>query len=255
MADWLCWHVGTVSDAKFTAVARRATVTKPVVLALWAYILERAKVSEEMGTFGKVDSEDAAITLEITEEQVDFVLAAMMAKGLIAEGKIVNWIKRQHSASSTERVRAFRERQKQLSNDETVSETFRNAGNGTGQDRTGQDRHTGHNPKEANGDKNGTAQPSDRNGKSIELNLPRASRAFPGNGRAYSKQEKHDAWVQKMMRYMRVHWSTDTATETVRLFFSEDAAEKYRGVALFDQADAEYKSRKAEGTLQPMDQV
>jgi hypothetical protein len=121
--DWLCWHVGTVTDPKFTAVMKRCGVSRPCVLAMWAYLLERARVAGEGGAFGKIDSEDASIATGVDEGEVVRILNAFDDKGLISGGAIANWDKRQHK-TSTERVKKHRDEKKQSvthETDETVS--------------------------------------------------------------------------------------------------------------------------------------
>lgn len=114
---WLCWHVGTVGDPKIAAVAKRCgNVPKHVVVAFWAYLLEVAANGHPKGSVDSLDIEGAAIQLDASEEILVALLKAMEAKGMIDACQIVNWDKRQHG-TSTERVKAHRERKKQ---DETL---------------------------------------------------------------------------------------------------------------------------------------
>ena len=59
--------------------------------------------------------ETIAVALDIEEDAINAVIAAMVTKGLIADQRIAKWEERQQQREdrSTERVRAFRERQKQ----------------------------------------------------------------------------------------------------------------------------------------------
>lgn len=101
-------------------------------MAIWAYLLERAKTNGDPGRFGTVDLEDMMLVIDLPEIQISAVLAAMESKGLLASGLIRNWSKRQHK-TSTERVQKFREKRRERGDangndetNETVSETQRN---------------------------------------------------------------------------------------------------------------------------------
>ena len=110
MTDWLCWHVGTVTDPKWTVIAKRCNVSRSVVVTLWAFLLERAKVAEVPGNVSGVDFEDAAVALDSPQEQVEAIYQAMIAKGVVHDDTLPKWQTRQHK-TSTQRVQAFRERQ------------------------------------------------------------------------------------------------------------------------------------------------
>lgn len=257
MTDWFCWHVGTTGDPKFAVVAKKAKLPKVTVLAVWAYLLERAKVGTEQGIFGKFDPEDAAHQLEINERQVVSCLSALREKGLITETKIVNWNKRQYKPS-TERTRAFRERRKHLETLGNGSEPFGTVQNGLehAQDRTGQDNKKDitttvpvpARAKAANGSNGHASVP--KNGSSLDFNPLRASRAFR-NGEP-SKVEKHALFEQRTLRFALTHYSQDRYAELVRLQLSDDPGDKAKRKAAFNDADADYQARKAAGTLQPM---
>jgi hypothetical protein len=119
--SWLCWHIGTTTDPKFGAVAKRCSnVTKHLVVAVWAHLLEQAFEATDKGSIEGIDTEDVAIALECEEDQVSAIIEAMAAKGLIEDGKIANWNKRQNS-TSTERVKRFRDKKKADETPETVS--------------------------------------------------------------------------------------------------------------------------------------
>ena len=147
MVNWLCWHVGTVSDPKLAAVAKRCgNAPKHLVVAVWAYLLEIGASANPKGSIESLDIEGAAIQLDATEEQIVAIIDAMESKGMLGGCQILNWNKRQHG-KSTERVKAFRERKKQ---DETLHDVSATDGNAslvpetpTVQDITVQDRTEG----------------------------------------------------------------------------------------------------------------
>lgn len=115
--DWFRWHHGSVTDPKFQLVARKACASLPDVLAVWAYILERASASEFRGCFGDIDCEAIDCLFGFSDGTTDAILAQMVERKLIADEYIVAWDKRQpkrerENDNSTERSRAFREKQR-----------------------------------------------------------------------------------------------------------------------------------------------
>lgn len=116
--DWFRWHHGSVTDPKFQLVARKAGQTLGNVIAVWAFVLEAASAATERGQFGDLDCEAVDCMLGMECGATEVILAAMDVRGLIVGGAVANWEKRQPKRertddSSTERVRAFREKQRQ----------------------------------------------------------------------------------------------------------------------------------------------
>jgi hypothetical protein len=71
--------------------------------------------------FEKLSDEELAFALRITPEELAETKEAFTKKGLLADGKISKWNKRQYTSdSSTERVRKHRERQR--NGDETLQQ-------------------------------------------------------------------------------------------------------------------------------------
>lgn len=115
--DWFRWHHGSVTDPKFQLVARRSGASLPDVLAVWAYLLERASASQDRGSFGEVDHEavDCMFGFPTTESRTADVMAAMEERRLISGDRIVQWEKRQprrerDDDGAAERKRAERAR-------------------------------------------------------------------------------------------------------------------------------------------------
>ena len=116
--DWFRWHHGSVTDPKFQLVARKAGVRLPDVLAVWAFVLEKASASDERGNFGEIDCEAVDCLFGLDDGQTSLILAHMGARGLVGGGRITAWEKRQpkrerDTDNSTDRTRAYRERQRQ----------------------------------------------------------------------------------------------------------------------------------------------
>jgi hypothetical protein len=116
--DWFRWHHGSVTDPKFQLVARKSGASLADVVAIWAYLLERASSADERGKFGEVDFEavDCLFNFPPESSRTQAVMRAMDERGLTLDGEVVAWDKRQvkrerESDSSAERMRALRERQ------------------------------------------------------------------------------------------------------------------------------------------------
>lgn len=131
--DWFRWHHGSVTDPKFQLVAKRAGASVAEVLAVWACLLEAASMSVFRGNPGECDFESLDCALGLSDGLAMAIYQQMVARGLIAEdGRITAWDKRQpkrerEDDTSTERVRAFRERERHEtpSNASETSETPR----------------------------------------------------------------------------------------------------------------------------------
>lgn len=126
--DWLRWWHGTVTDPKFQRVARMAGVSVGQVIAVWACLLERAssvtpgdaKVTQgdakvTRGSVTGFDCADHDVLLGFEDGTCEKVLAALVDRGLIVDGRIARWEERQpkREDSSTARTREYRDRKKQ----------------------------------------------------------------------------------------------------------------------------------------------
>lgn len=114
--DWFRWHHGSVTDPKFQLVARKAGVRLPDVLAVWAFVLEKASASDDRGSFGSLDCEAIDCLFGLEDGQTALILEQMQARDLVQDGEVVAWEKRQPRRerpddNSTERSRAFRAKQ------------------------------------------------------------------------------------------------------------------------------------------------
>ena len=124
--DWFRWHHGSVTDPKFQLVARRAGASLPDVLAVWAFVLETASASNERGQIGDIDAEalDCLFNFPNTETRTADILAAFETRGLIANGAVAAWEKRQpkrEDETANERKRRQRERDYQDALSRTVT--------------------------------------------------------------------------------------------------------------------------------------
>lgn len=117
--DWFRWHHGSVNDPKFQLIAKKAGASVAEVLAVWACLLEAASMADQRGNPGDCDFEAMDCALGMADGRAAAIYAHMATRGVVAEdGQITAWDKRQpkrerEDDSSTERVKAFRERQRQ----------------------------------------------------------------------------------------------------------------------------------------------
>jgi hypothetical protein len=140
--DWFRWHHGTVSDMKFPLVAKRAGASVAEVIAVWAFILESASMSEgERGVLSSPpDFEALDCAMGMQEGRAESIWHAMQARNLIDTLQVVAWPKRQPKRerdgdSSTDRVQAFRNRKRHETpsnaNDGSKTPNESSAGQGT----------------------------------------------------------------------------------------------------------------------------
>ena len=126
--DWFrSWH-GAPVDAKWRTIAKRAGVRTAYVVSIAWLLMDRASQSEDRGSIVGYDAETIADYLDMDTVEVETVIRAMTDKGFIVAGRIAAWEKRQPKREddhSSERVRAFRERQRKQSS--YVDETQCNA--------------------------------------------------------------------------------------------------------------------------------
>jgi hypothetical protein len=123
--DWFRWHHGSVTDPKFQLVARKAGCRLSDVLAVWAFILEKASASDDRGHFGELDVEAVDCLFGFDDGTTSAVLLHMTSRGLVDGGAVLSWEKRQpkrerepsgegsSAKTSTERSRAHRANQNQ----------------------------------------------------------------------------------------------------------------------------------------------
>ena len=95
--NWLCWHVGTVTDPKFGRIADALKTPRVNVIGVWAVVLEKAK--DGRGQYS-LNSKDAGYALGIAPDLVDRIHAEFEGEGLVDCGEVVNWEKRQHGGSA-----------------------------------------------------------------------------------------------------------------------------------------------------------
>lgn len=107
---WFRWYRGTCTDPKLGGIAHKCGQPKPVVIAVWALCLESACENHDTGEM-LITPEDIAATLMIAEEDALAILDCMRQRGMIDDGHVAAWGKRQFASDNiNERVRQHRER-------------------------------------------------------------------------------------------------------------------------------------------------
>ena len=98
-----------MSDPKFGGVARFCKRSRAEVLFVYGALLESC--AERSGDAYSFDADAMADLLAVETEAAQAIHDAMVEKGLLADGRIVSWGKRQFTSDdSTQRVREHRER-------------------------------------------------------------------------------------------------------------------------------------------------
>lgn len=111
MSRWFRHYAGMMSDPKFGGVARFCKRSRAEVLFVWGCLLESA--SEYDSAVYSWDADAMAELLGIETEEAQAIHDGLAAKGLIADGRIGSWDKRQFTSDdSKERVKAHRKRKK-----------------------------------------------------------------------------------------------------------------------------------------------
>lgn len=117
---WFKWWDGTAADIKLRMIAEESGTSVAVVLGIWVYLLEKASVNEDRGYIGGIERGLMNYTLKLDNETVETVCNGFKKAGVVtSDDYVTEWNKRQAkrenqepSGSSTERVRALRERRK-----------------------------------------------------------------------------------------------------------------------------------------------
>lgn len=106
--DWFRSHHGAPSDPKWLVIARKAKVAPVVVVSTFWMLLDYASQHQDRGTVTGFDVEVAAAFLGVEDEEVAAVLAVMEERGMIADGRLKSWEKRQKPVFEMPEYHQFR---------------------------------------------------------------------------------------------------------------------------------------------------
>ena len=112
MTDWFrSWH-GAPTDPKWLGIAKRAGVAPGIAVAVAWALMDRASQAADRGSVEGYDAEGLAYFYGCEPEQVDAIVDAMTAKGMVENGRFANWEKRQpkREDGAAERAKEWRER-------------------------------------------------------------------------------------------------------------------------------------------------
>jgi hypothetical protein len=128
--EWFRAYHGICSDAKWPIVARKAKVSVGVVVSVWLVLLESASQATERGSVANFDPETVDALYGYEDGTTEAVFDALREKGLICDGRISAWDKRQpkreRDDDSAARVRRHREL-KRLETTDSANVDERNA--------------------------------------------------------------------------------------------------------------------------------
>lgn len=94
MSWFRSWH-GAPTDNKWLVIAKRANVKPIHVSGTWWALLDHASQHSDRGTVDDFDVETFALFAGMEETHVSRIVTALCEKGLIVDGKIAQWGKRQ----------------------------------------------------------------------------------------------------------------------------------------------------------------
>jgi len=115
---WFRWYHGAATDPKLGGVAMRSKASLPEVIATWALVLENASASDERGDVS-IDAHEVAYVLRVEPEAVEAILSAMTDAGMLSEGRVASWEKRQPKRDMPSTERVAKHRAAQVKHDET----------------------------------------------------------------------------------------------------------------------------------------
>jgi hypothetical protein len=119
MSRWYRAYDGTVTDEKLAEAAMVADVSRAVSIAAWHCLLESAARVNNCGSFETTPRRVSVILFE-PPAKIEALFSAYEELGLIGEGVVLSWKKRQfHSdqdPTAADRQRRKRERDKQADN-------------------------------------------------------------------------------------------------------------------------------------------
>ena len=112
---WRSWH-GAPTDHKWAVIAARASVKVGIVSAVAWALMDHASQHKERGTVSDFDTEVYAVYSGFDEAEIVAVIKAMNDKGIIKDGMLTNWTKRQpqREDDSRERVNKWRAMQRNV---------------------------------------------------------------------------------------------------------------------------------------------
>lgn len=119
--DWFRFYHGTPTDPKLTMIAKKLNIRRCEMTAFWECLLDHASQHAPRGFVGNIDLELISFTQDIPVETLLTLQNALTEKGVIVDGCLASWEKRQpkREDNSGERVKAHRLKNKDSDDDVT----------------------------------------------------------------------------------------------------------------------------------------
>lgn len=116
--QWFRSHHGAPTDPKWRVIARKAQCRPGDVVAIFWALLDFASQQTDRGSVAGVDRETMAAAFDFDEEMIAAVIRALEEKGVIKNGRLTAWEKRQpkRDDGSAERSKEWRERNRPQAN-------------------------------------------------------------------------------------------------------------------------------------------
>ncbi|KMS58771.1 hypothetical protein [Sphingobium cupriresistens] len=109
MTSWVRLWLDMPTDPKWRVIARKSGQPLPCVIALFTLMLTEGAKAAKPGTVAGLSVEDAAAALDMDEDAVSSIIAAMDGR-VILDGRLTGWEKRQpkREDDSSQRVKKHR---------------------------------------------------------------------------------------------------------------------------------------------------
>jgi hypothetical protein len=115
--DWFrSWH-GAPTDNKWLLIARKAGVVPGIVSAIAWALLDHASQAEDRGSVCDFDIETYSVFSGFSEDDIAKVMTEMVQKGVIVNGRLIAWERRQpkrEDSTANERQRRRRDKSRDV---------------------------------------------------------------------------------------------------------------------------------------------
>lgn len=86
--SWFAVSHDIIDDSKLKVISIKAGVSKPIVLAVWLFILREASASKSRGIIHHLNLDEAEAATDVPSEQIDKIVALMVERNMLdAESK------------------------------------------------------------------------------------------------------------------------------------------------------------------------
>jgi hypothetical protein len=110
---WFRLHQDLRGDPKLTAIARKCGVPRAHVVAVWIECLFCGNENPNRGSLDNWNADEVMVSTDLDIDEIERIYKGFVDRDMIFDGCLANWNKRQANYdSSTERTRAYRQRQK-----------------------------------------------------------------------------------------------------------------------------------------------